>query len=421
MQRTFIAIGRTASLMTFASLMIGGTIARGDSPSDPTAAAATAAPTTKETSTLESGIDQSIISSKVRPGNDFYQYANEVWLKETKIPSDKSNYGIFTVLDDLTKEQVRSLIEAAATDENAAEGSAAQKVGDMYNSVMDTERRNAAGIKPIGPLLQRIASLRDRDQLGETLGYLSQHGVGQFFAAYVNVDKKNSDQYAVYLYQSGLTMPDRDYYLNNESRFETYRNELTVYIADLLQFIGDEGNDAAAEAVLNVEREIAEIHWTRTENRDPVRTYNKRTQAEVAEMLPALGFAEMAKTLGFHEQPTLIISQLSFFEKIDSLVEKTPLETIRAYLAFKVMDAYASELTEELEQRHFAFHGGVLSGVTEQQPLWKRAVDKTSGTVGELVGQLYVDKHFKPAAKNRMKQLVENLKTAFVGRINTRD
>ncbi|MEL7266866.1 MAG: peptidase M13, partial [Planctomycetota bacterium] len=184
MQRTFIAIGRTASLMTFASLMIGGTIARGDSPSDPTAAAATAAPTTKETSTLESGIDQSIISSKVRPGNDFYQYANEVWLKETKIPSDKSNYGIFTVLDDLTKEQVRSLIEAAATDENAAEGSAAQKVGDMYNSVMDTERRNAAGIKPIGPLLQRIASLRDRDQLGETLGYLSQHGVGQFFAAY---------------------------------------------------------------------------------------------------------------------------------------------------------------------------------------------------------------------------------------------
>nr|WP_063709039.1 M13 family metallopeptidase [Rhodopirellula sallentina] len=378
--------------------------------------------TTDEQTTVDekvSGIDQSLFSEKVAPGENFYLYANEKWLENTPIPADKSNYGIFTVLDDETRQQVRTLIEAAA-EEDAAKGTPSQKVGDMYRSVLDVEQRNASGINPIESVLKIANDIDSKESLAAALGLLVQKGVYGPFAPYVGVDAKNSDQYIVYLTQSGLTLPDRDYYLEDDARYVELREQLEVYVTDMLAAIGVENAGEAAKEVIAIEKQIAERQWTKTENRDPEATYNRKTLEELAELVEKFPIGAMLESAKISDQDAVVVRQPTYFSEIDDVIADGSLDAWKNYLAFHVIDSYAAFLSEDLERRHFEFHGKAVSGTDEQQPMWKRAVDATGSVLGEVVGQLYVEKHFTPEAKARMNELVENLKAAFAQRIMSR-
>ena len=366
-----------------------------------------------------SGIDQSLFSKTITPGENFYLYANEKWLAETDIPGDKSNYGIFTVLDDETRQKVRALIENAA-DSNAATGTPAQKVGDLYNSVLNTEARNKAGIEPIQSLLDKIQSVDSASALANVVGELRRAGIGAPLVPYVSVDAKNSDAYTVYVTQSGLSLPDRDYYLEDEERYQTLRNQLVVYIGDMLRAAGHASPEQAAKSIADIETRIAKIHWTKTENRDPVKTYNQRTASEVDQMLGAFRWFDYAKASGIPTTEHVVIRQPSYFEELADLFESVSIDQWKDYFTYHTIDGFASGLTEDLEKRHFDFHQTAVSGVDQQEPLWKRGVGVTGSILGELVGQLYVEKHFKPVAKKRMNELVDNLKRAFADRIQSR-
>ncbi len=367
-----------------------------------------------------SGIDQSLLSESVTPGHNFYTYGNEKWLEQTQIPSDKSNYGIFTILDDNTRTQVRSLIEAAAETKSES-GSAAQKVGDLYQSVLNLDARNTAGIEPIRPMLEQVDAVTSKQELVSLLGELAQSGIYGPIAAYINNDAKDSDNYAVYVTQSGLTMPDRDYYLEDDERYVKLREQVQTYIADMLTFAGVADPAAAAEAIVGIETQIAEKHWTKTENRDPIKTYNKQSADEIQASLGEFDWKTYADKAGIGGQSDFVVRQPSFFQALSEQFAEADLEDWKNYLRLRIIESYASGLSEEIERRQFDFHDTALSGVTEQEPMWKRGVNVTGGVLGELVGQLYVEQHFTPAAKARMNELVENLKQAFAKRIESRD
>jgi len=375
---------------------------------------------------LVSGIDQAIISRSLRPGDDFYQYANAGWLDSTTIPADRADYGIFAILDDQTQEQVRTLIDQVAALTDPALGSAAQKVGDFYRSYVNLDARNAAGIEPVRPMINQVAAVNDLQGLSRVMGELQRSGIGSPIAAYVSVDARQSDAYAVYLTQYGLTLPDRDYYLVDEPRYQQLQQALVRYAADLLIAAGFPSADAdaakteaLAEAILKIETAIAKVQWTKTENRDPEKTYNRFDGDQLQSMVAPLSWTAFRDGYGIPADQPIIVRQPSYFETLGKLLQEHDLESWKAYMVFRIIDGQAPYLSEALEQRSFAFHGTAVSGVDEQRPLWQRAVRTTGSVLGELVGQLYVEKHFAPEAKQRMNELVDNLKVAFEQRIQT--
>ncbi|MEM9585916.1 MAG: M13 family metallopeptidase [Planctomycetota bacterium] len=365
-----------------------------------------------------SGIDPSLISSTISPGENFYLYANERWLETTEIPSDKADYGIFTVLADQTRVQVRALIEAAA-EEQADQGSPAQKVGDLYRSVLATESRNQAGLDPVRPLLESILSAGDKRELAGVMGTLMRQGVGGPLVAYVYSDAKDSDQYIVYLTQSGLTLPDRDYYREDQPNYVKLRGELFAYVTEMLTQCGVDNPSAQAFMCVQLEQSIANAQWTNTENRDPVKTYNRTSAEELAASAGQFAISEMLEKAGLGAESELVVRQPSYLKQLGKFWDAYTLSQWKAYLMLRTIDAYAGSLSESLEKRHFAFHNTAVKGITEQKPLWERGVNTTGSVLGELVGQLYVEKHFTAEAKQRMNQLVENLKQAFRKRIES--
>jgi putative endopeptidase len=367
-----------------------------------------------------SGIDKSLFSDSISPGENFYQYGNQKWLETTKIPADKSNYGIFTMLDDTTRAQVRSLIEGAAATKGA-KGSAAQKVGDLYQSVLNIDARNKAGIAPIQPLLSKIDAIESGEDIASVLGELSQSGIYGPVAAYINNDAKDSDSYTVYVTQSGLTMPDRDYYLEDDERYVQLREQVKTYIADMLTFVGVDDPTSAAEVIFNIETAIAQEHWTKVENRDPVKTYNKKSADEMQSLMGDFDWKLYAEKSGIGELTHFVVRQPSFFQAFGEQCASASVEDWKNYLRLRTIEGYAGRLSEEIEKRAFDFHSTAIKGVTEQEPIWKRGVNVTGSVLGELVGQLYVENHFAPAAKARMNELVENLKRAFAKRIESRE
>lgn len=367
-----------------------------------------------------SGIETQHRSSTVKPGENFYQYVNEGWLKNTPIPADQSNYGSFSVLDDAVKDAIRTLIEQAASS-NPAPGSDAQKVGDFFKSYTDVQRRNSLSIKPIQPLLDDVAAVKTPKQLAVLIAKMNRLGISGPFGISVNQDAKKSDQYTVYLGQSGLTLPDRDYYLKDNPQFIKARADLKVFIEDMLQFVGHENPKRAANNIYKLELALASIQWDRVKNRDPEATYNKLTAAELKDLLSAIPLKELLAEASLSSQPEFIVRQPDYFKAANALLTAVPMQAWKDYYTFHIMDTYGSELTEKIETRHFAFHSTALSGVEEQKPMWRRGVEACNGVLGEIVGKLYVEKHFPPEAKARMEQLVSNLKAAFAKRIDGLD
>jgi putative endopeptidase len=368
----------------------------------------------------QSGIETQYRSNSVAPGQNFYQYVNEGWLKNTPIPADQSNYGSFSVLDDQVKDAVRQLIEEAAAS-NPAAGSDAQKVGDFFKSYTNVELRNTLGLKPIQPLLDEVAAVGNTAQLSQTAAKLMRIGISGPLGLFVGQDAKKSDQYTVYVGQSGLTLPDRDYYLKDNPQFVKARGDLQLFIEDMLTTVGHTNAKKAAANVYKLENALALLQWDRVKNRDPEATYNKYSANDLKDLLSSFPLDNYMSTLGVSQQTQFIVRQPDYFKSLNALVLAVPLETWKDYYSFRIMNAFAEDLSEPIEKRHFAFHATALSGVEEQKPLWRRGVEACNGILGEIVGKLYVEKHFPPEAKARMEQLVSNLKVAFAKRIDGLD
>ena len=366
--------------------------------------------------TLVSGVELENFDKSVSPDEDFFRHVNGLWLEKTKIPADQSNYGAFTALDIQTKESIKKIIEEASSLQSPSP--IAKQVGDFYRSYTDVARRNLAGLKPIEGMLGQIKAIASKEQLIQVAGKLSRRGVPSFYSFYIEPDAKRSDQYAIYVNQDGTTLPDRDYYLEDNERFQTTLTAYAKFIQEMLTQIGWQNPKDSAGKIIDLERAFAQSQWTQVELRNPDKTYNKMPAAELATKFANLRWADYATAAGLPTGLDVIVGQPSFMAGAANTVNESDLETLKAYLAFQMIDTYAPLLSESIEKIHFDFHETTLSGVTEQEPLWRRGVDACNGLLGMPVGQLYVEKYFSAKSKDKMNILVKNLLVAFEKRID---
>ncbi|HSD74101.1 MAG TPA: M13-type metalloendopeptidase [Steroidobacteraceae bacterium] len=361
---------------------------------------------------LGAGLDTAGFDRSVRPQDDLFRFVNGKWIETTEIPADRSNYGAFIALDDQAQADLREIVEAASRDPARVPGSDAQKIGDFYLSYMDTARADALGLTPLEPALERIEAIRDRKGLNEYFGYTERLGVIHPIWLYVAQDEKNTTAYIPYVFQKGLTLPDRDYYLKADEKFVAIRAKYVAYVTQLLTRAGAADAAAAAQRILALETRLAQAHWTRVQNRDAVATYNKYTTAKANELTPGFDWNIFFAAAGVPAQD-FVITQPSFFTALGAALKEIPVADWKVYLKFKLIDTYAPYLSADLVDLNFDLHGRTLKGIAEIRPRWKRAIEAIDDTMGELAGRLYVEKHFTPDAKKRMDQLVANLLEAF--------
>ncbi|PTB89479.1 peptidase M13 [Pseudidiomarina aestuarii] len=361
---------------------------------------------------LTSGLRMEAFDTSVRPQDDLFSYVNGTWVKETEMPADRSRIGSFTELRDENQERLRGIIEAAAA-ANPEPGSNEAKIGDFFNSYTNVELRDQLGVTPIAADLEAIAQLQDHNAIAAHFAKLAQMGVGSPFGFYVYPDAKNPGINAIYMSQSGLTLPDRDYYLSEDEKFVEIRAQYKDYLIDILELAGYASAAEAADAIMALETDIATAHWTRVESRNADNTYNKKSMDELTELFGDFNFGAFTEAAGLATLDEAIVRQPSYFETFGDMFDDVSVDTWKHYMALKVVNRYASALTTEMSDRRFEFFGKVLQGTPEQEPLWKRGVSATDSALGEVLGQLYVAEYFPPAAKARMEELVANLITAY--------
>jgi putative endopeptidase len=361
---------------------------------------------------LKSGLDLAGFDRSVRPQDDLYKFAGGTWLANTAIPADRSNYGSFIILDDQAQEEVKQLIVAASQQANRPAGSDAQKVGDYYLAFMDTTRVESLGLAPLNDELARIDAIATARDVARYIGRSQRLGMAQPFAWFSSPDKDNSSVYLGALYQNGLTMPDRDYYLSPDEKYATFRAKFAEYVEQMLARAGERNARSAAARIAALETRIANYQWTKVQNRDPVKTHNPMTLPEYQKLAPGFDWLAFFEGMGAPAQ-RLEIYQPSFIKGMAQLVKTVPVSDWRVYFKFQLLDDYAPALSTQFADLEFGFHEKTLNGVPEPRPRWRRAVDSMDGNLGELIGRLFVESHFGAEAKARMLELVGNLLKAF--------
>lgn len=364
-----------------------------------------------------SGIDKQHFDSAVRPQDDIYHAVNGAWVKHAVLPASEDNDGAFKQLRDLSLERSRKLIEEAAAKPKAS--AEAQKIGDLYHSFMDEAALDKLGLTPMRGELTAIAALKDKSALAAWMGAAQGLGVQQPLAFYVEADAKDARQYLAGLYQNGLSMPDRDYYLGKDARFEKARQAYRAYLVKLFKLGGYADAEQRAQRVFALETKLAEAQWSKVQNRDPQKTYNKMSVAELKKRVPGFdwqAFLDAAEAGGIS---AVNVNQPSYAEAWAKLAAALPLQDWQDYLTAQTLDAYAPYLDGVLAQTRFDFHGKALAGTLEQQPRWKRGVKAVEGNLGEALGKLYVQAYFPPESKAKMEALVGNLMKAYAQSIDT--
>ena len=369
----------------------------------PSAAAATA-----------SGIDVAAIDREVRPQDDFFRYTQGKWLKDVDIPSDRSSWSAFSIAQERVEEQVSAIIGEAAAQKTAKAGSEAQKMGDFYNSYVDEKRRNELGLAPLKGELARIKALKDKRGMSALMAHFERIGAGAPFGMGVGQDNRDSTRYIVSIAQSGLGMPNRDYYLQDEARLKDTRAKYQAHVGKMLALAGHQDAEAKAARIVALETEIARAQWSAVENRDPVKRYNKMTLAELRKLAPGIDWDVYLKGVGVAgKADSVIVSQPSYMAALDKLVASTPLETWQPYFEFRLLSAYAPYLSQDFVDESFAFRGGVLGGATVNRPVEKRAIAEINRTLSEVVGKAYVAQHFPAERKQQVLDMAKNFITAF--------
>lgn len=361
---------------------------------------------------LKSGLDLTGFDRAVRAQDDLYRFAGGAWLANTPIPDDRSNYGSFTILDDKAQEEVKQLIVAASEQPNRQEGSDAQKVGDYYLAYMDESRVESLGISPLAAEIAQIDAIKTPSDVARYIGYTQRIGLAQPFYWYSAPDSKNSSVYIGSLFQNGLTMPDRDYYLSPDEKYAKFRAAFAQYVEDMLARAGERNAKSAAARIAALETRIANYQWTKVQNRDPVKTYNPMTLPEYQKLAPGFDWMAFFEGMGAPVQK-LDINQPTFIKGMAQLVKTVPISDWRVYFKFQLLDDYAPALSAQFADLEFNFHQKTLNGVPQPLPRWRRAVDSMGNNIGELVGKMWVESHFGAEAKQRMLELVGNLLKAF--------
>ncbi len=387
------------------ALMLG---ACGKKPADAPAPTETAA-----APALGSGIDKSLADTSVRPQDDLYRAIDGNWLKNTPIPADKTNYGAFTKLADDAEAQLRAIIEelAAKTDKKA--GSVEQKVGDYYAAFMDEAKAEELGLTPIEAELARIDAIKDKKELPLVMAELVRKGVGVPLVPYVHQDPKDSTQYAGDLYQYGLGLPDRDYYLIDDDKFKGIRAQYLAHLQKMFELARIDGGAQKAKDVLALETALAKAQWDKVENRDPVKTYNAFEPAKLSTLAPQIDWPGYLGAVGYGELKQVLVSQPTYVTGVGKLLDSAPLAQWQSYLKWQLLHAHASLLSKAFVDEDFAFNGKILNGQQEQRPRWKRGVEGIENSLGEAAGQIYVQRHFPAESKARIEKLVKNLIAAY--------
>ncbi|WP_307833436.1 M13 family metallopeptidase [Pimelobacter simplex] len=353
----------------------------------------------------------------IRPQDDLFGHVNGTWLAQTEIPSDRSSWGPFVQLADQAEEDVRVIITELAQTAGASGDEDARKIADLFNSFMDTERVEAAGLAPAQPLIDAVAGLRDVRDVAAFLGEFERIGGYGLFGSYVDTDSKQSDRYLFHVVQGGLGLPDESYY--RDDKFAEIRTAYVAYLARLLTLGGHPDPAAAAQRILDLDTELAKGHWERAETRDVQKTYNLMTADELKALCPAFDWDAYITNLGGHlsgEHATVaevVVKQPSYLEHLSGVLESQPIEAWRDWFLSRVLRSAAPYLTEAFVETNFDFYGRTLSGTPELRARWKRAVSFVEGAMGEAVGKEYVARHFPPASKAMMDELVANLLAAY--------
>jgi predicted metalloendopeptidase len=362
-----------------------------------------------------SGIDTAHIDSTVHAQDDFFRYSQGKWLKDVDIPADRASWGAFNVAQENVENQVRTIIEQAEQNKARKKGSDAQKIGDYYASFLDEARRNALGVKPVQAELARIASLKDKSGIAALAAHLHRIGVVTPIEMYVHQDNRDSTRYVLDFGQSGIGMPNRDYFLSDkDARLSEIRAKYQQHVENMLKLAGHA--DAAAEAaqIVALETSLARLHWTAVENRDPVKLYNKMSLAQLQALMPAFDWTVYLKTVGAAGKvDSVIVGQPSYFSGLDKLIGDTPLPVWKAYYAFRVLSSFAPYLSQAFVDENFSFRGTVLSGAKQNRPLQKRAIAEVNRAMGELVGKSYVKQFFPPERKQQVEEMAGNFIAAF--------
>ena len=365
-----------------------------------------------------SGVDSQYFDPATKFSEDFFLAVNGKWLAETDIPADKASYGSFHILNDNSQQAVKAIIDEVSARSDLKAGSDEQKLGSFYNSFMDEATIEKLGLSPLQGQLDAISSVENKEQLPALFARLQRDGIAIPFGWFINNDAKNSTEYAVYISQGGLGLPDRDYYFNDDEKSVKLIADYKAYLTDMFSMAGNADAAAAAERVFALEKALAEHHWTRLDNRNADKTYNKMATSALNNSMGSFDWAAFASDVKLADVTEIIVRQPSYFEGFANVFAATDLQSWQDYLSLKTIHGYADKLSSNFADRRFAFYGTTLSGTEQQQPRWKRGVDAADEGLGELTGKLYVERHFTPEAKARMEELVANIIKAYEISIN---
>lgn len=371
---------------------------------------------------VSTGINLANLDTTAVPGNDFFRFACGGFNDSHPLTAEYSRYGAFEMLIEDNQRQLKEMIEGFASKENPA-GSQGQKIGDLYNLAMDSVKLNADGIAPIKPMLDRIAAISDKNQIMQVKAEMFNNGIGTYFSNYVYGDPKNSTLNIFQIAQGGINLGEKEYYLDTDESTTAIREQYKLYITKLFTLAGfseDEAKQKMAD-VMEVETAIAKASYSAVERRNPEANYHKMSYDDLKKTFPGIDWDAYLKALGVEGVTELNVEQIEPIKEVERLINTLPLSCHISYLQYNLLDAAASYLSDDFVAARFDFYGKVLSGRQANQPRWKRAVNAVNGMLGEIVGQMYVEKYFPAASKERMVTLVKNLQTALGERIQAQE
>ena len=371
---------------------------------------------------VSTGINLANLDTTAVPGNDFFRFACGGFNDSHPLTAEYSRYGAFEMLMEDNQKQLKEMIEGFASKENQA-GSQGQKIGDLYSLAMDSVKLNADGIAPIKSMLDRIAAISDKNQIMQVKAEMFNNGIGTYFSNYVYGDPKNSTLNIFQIAQGGINLGEKEYYLDTDESTTAIREQYKLYITKLFTLAGfseDEAKQKMAD-VMEVETAIAKASYSAVERRNPEANYHKMSYDELKKTFPGIDWDAYLKALGVEGVTELNVEQIEPIKEVEKLINTLPISRHISYLQYNLLDAAASYLSDDFVAARFDFYGKVLSGRQANQPRWKRAVNAVNGMLGEIVGQMYVEKYFPAAAKERMVALVKNLQTALGERIQAQE
>jgi putative endopeptidase len=359
------------------------------------------------------------MDTTVKPGDDFFVYTNGKWLKNNPIPADKNSRDAFDELFERSREDIREIILDAASAKEVLPGSNKQKIGIFYKSGMDTVKIGDQGIKPLKVFFDKIESIKTTDDVQLTAAFFQSYAISPFFYLFSNQDSKNSSNVIAQCYQAGLGLPERDYYFNDDESTKKIREKYLIHLTKMFELLKDEPVVAEknAKTVMNIETQLAKASFTNIENQDPQKTYNKFDIEGLNNLSQNINWAAYFKQTGYPDLKEINIYQPGFFKELGNMLKSVSVEDWKTILRWQLINSTANYLSKDFQNQNFDFYYTTLSGQEKMEPRWKLVLDATSGSLGEAIGQLYVEKYFPPAAKERITALVMNLKASLKQRI----